>query len=139
MPAKNIYHDAVVAALVADGWTITDDPLKLEVGERKLYIDLAAERSPIGAEKGGDQIAVEVQSFVGPSDVRDLQEALGQYLMYRVVLATQQPQRRLYLAAPLPVYHGILSEPLGRQVLTDLAVRVLVFDDDRREVSQWIG
>ena len=71
--------------------------------------------------------------------MRDLQEAIGQYLMYRVILAAQQPDRRLYLAAPLEVYHGILSEPLGQQVLTDLAVRVLVFDDDRREVFRWIG
>jgi hypothetical protein len=29
MSAKNIYHDAVVQALTADGWTITDDPLRL--------------------------------------------------------------------------------------------------------------
>jgi hypothetical protein len=29
MPARNIYHDAVVQALTADGWTITDDPLRL--------------------------------------------------------------------------------------------------------------
>jgi hypothetical protein len=46
MPAKNIYHDAVVAALIADGWTITADPLKVAVGNRKLYVDLAADRSP---------------------------------------------------------------------------------------------
>jgi hypothetical protein len=26
VPAKNIYHDAVVDALTADGWTITHDP-----------------------------------------------------------------------------------------------------------------
>lgn len=31
MPAKNVYHDAVRDALVADGWTI-DDPLRLQVG-----------------------------------------------------------------------------------------------------------
>ena len=43
MPARNVYHDAVIRALVADGWTITDDPLKLEYGDRKLYVDLAAE------------------------------------------------------------------------------------------------
>ena len=27
MPVRNIYHDIVVRALAADGWTITDDPL----------------------------------------------------------------------------------------------------------------
>lgn len=50
MPAKNLHPDAVVAALKADGWTITDDPLSLKVGQRNLQVDLGAERLPIGAE-----------------------------------------------------------------------------------------
>ena len=58
MPARNVYHDAVIRALVADGWTITDDPLKLEYGDRNLYVDLGAEYSTVGAEKSGRKIAV---------------------------------------------------------------------------------
>jgi hypothetical protein len=27
MPARDFYHDVVKAALITDGWTITDDPL----------------------------------------------------------------------------------------------------------------
>ena len=46
MSAKNIYHDAVVVALIADGWTITHDPLTIKVGDRNLHIDLGAERTP---------------------------------------------------------------------------------------------
>jgi hypothetical protein len=30
MPARDIYHNAVKAALIADGWTITHDPYRLE-------------------------------------------------------------------------------------------------------------
>lgn len=60
MPAKNIYHDAVVEALVADGWTITADPLSAVVGLRRLHVDLAAERTAVGAERAGERIAVEV-------------------------------------------------------------------------------
>jgi hypothetical protein len=139
MPAKNIYHDAVVAALKADGWTITDDPLTLSIGDRDLFIDLAAEKFPIGAEKNGEKIAVEIQSFLNPSEVRNLQEALGQYVLYRIVLVHQQPDRPLFLGVPREVYNGILSEPLGQLVLTDLNVRVLVFDQTRREVVRWIS
>lgn len=40
MPAKDIYHNTVRAALEKDGWTITDDPLKLKWGIRELFIDL---------------------------------------------------------------------------------------------------
>lgn len=81
MPARNKYHDAVIQALEADGWTITDDPLQIEYGGRRLFIDLGAERAPIAAERGGERIAVEVASFVAESAVRDLQEAVGQFVV----------------------------------------------------------
>lgn len=139
MSAKNVYHDAVVAALVADGWTITHDPLPLEFGGRKLRVDLGAERSPLAAEKGGAKIAVEVQSFIRPSAVADLEQALGQYSLYRIVLAGQQPDRPLYLAVPTEAYLGILSEPLGQAAVNGLGVRAVVFDPDRREIVRWIG
>lgn len=139
MPAKNVYHDAVVAALVADGWTITDDPLYLTVEDRKLFVDLGAERNTLAAERDDEKIAVEVQSFAGGSPVRDFQEALGQYAMYRVILARQQPDRPLFLAVPQVVYDGILSEQLGRIIVADLNIRVLVFDPTRREVVRWIN
>lgn len=125
--------------LTADGWTITADPLALKVGERDLFVDLAAERPVIGAEKGSEKIAVEIQSFVNPSAVRNLQEALGQYLLYRVVLARQQPDRPLFLGVAGEVYDGILSEPLGQIVLTDLNIRVLVYDPVSRKVTRWIS
>jgi hypothetical protein len=79
VPAKNIYHDGVVRALVADGWTVTHDPLTLSFGGKDLFVDLGAERTTIAAERGGQRIAVEIQSFLGASSVRDLQEAVGQY------------------------------------------------------------
>src|SRR5437868_5914197 len=107
MSARNVFHDAVIDALKADGWTITHDPLKLRVGERDLFVDLGAERPLIGAEKGTEKIAVEVQSFLSPSAVTDLHEALGQYTLYRLVLAEQQPDRPLFLAVPTEVYTGI--------------------------------
>jgi hypothetical protein len=81
MPAKNMYHDAVRAALVADGWTITADPLRVVFGGRNLYVDLAADRDVVGAEKYGQRIAVEVQSLSGPSPVADLQQALGEFVL----------------------------------------------------------
>lgn len=137
--AKNVYHDAVRAALVADGWTITHDPLAFKVGERDLFVDLGAERLPIGAEKDGVRIAVEVQSFLARSDVRSLQQAVGQYIMYRAALSRQQPDRRLYLAVPGAVYDGIMAEELGQITLADSQVALLVFDPDRGEVLRWAG
>jgi hypothetical protein len=44
MPAKDFCHDTVKTDLIKDGWTITNDSLKIEVGERSVYIDLGAEK-----------------------------------------------------------------------------------------------
>src|SRR5438552_8154883 len=110
MPAKNLYHDAVIDALKADGWTITHDPLTLTVGDRNLFIDLGAGRTELAAEKGSERIAVEVQSFPSLSVIGDLEAAIGQYVLYRSVLSRQQPDRPLFLAVPGRVYDGILSE-----------------------------
>jgi XisH protein len=81
MPARDIYHDAVKNALIKDGWTITHDPFVLRWGTIDVYIDLGAEQL-LAAERQGLKIAVEVKSFVGRSDVDDLEKALGQYILY---------------------------------------------------------
>lgn len=56
MPRKDIYHEIVKRALIADGWTITHDPYPLSFGEESLYVDLGAEM-PLAAEKAGRKIA----------------------------------------------------------------------------------
>jgi hypothetical protein len=138
VPAKNIYHDTVVAALTADGWTITHNPLTLSFGGKDLFVDLGAERTTIGAEKGKQRIAVEIQSFLNPSAVRDLQEAVGQYDVYRAILGELEPNRRLYLAVPRHVQEGLLSERFGQLIVTRLKLLVLVFDPQQERVVQWI-
>src|SRR5262249_48866828 len=100
MPARNIYHDAVVRGLTADGWTITHDPLTISFGGKDLYVDLGAERATLAAEKGDRRIAVEIQSFLGRSPVRSLEEAVGPYEIYRALLEESDPGRVLYLAVP---------------------------------------
>ena len=139
MPARNIYHDTVVHALKADGWTITDDPLTITYGGRDLFVDLAAERVTVAAEKGTQRIAVEVSSFLNPSPVRDLQETVGHYGVYRAVLAESEPERQLYLAVPYHVHDGLLAEKFGQLVISRLQLRLLVFDDEKQRVVQWIG
>src|SRR5260370_24302761 len=114
MPAKNIHHDAAIAALRADGWTITDDPFQLFYGDKDMYVDLGAEKTVLAAEKGTRLIAVEVQSFLGNSPVRALQEAVGQYAVYREVLTEQEPERVLYMAVSRKTYEAVLSDRFGR-------------------------
>ncbi|NEO64853.1 MAG: fatty-acid oxidation protein subunit alpha, partial [Moorea sp. SIO4G2] len=54
--ARDKYHELVKAALVKERWLITDDPLIVEAGKRKIQVDLGAERL-IAAQKDGEKIA----------------------------------------------------------------------------------
>jgi hypothetical protein len=139
MPARNIHHDAVIQALLADGWTITHDPLLIRSGDRRLFIDLGAERLTIGAERGSERIAVEISSFVADSPVRDLQEAVGQFVVYRALLSQAEPERTLFLGVASRVYDAVLTEPLGQLVVADVRLRLLVFDPQQQKVVRWIS
>ena len=138
MPAKNVYHDLVVEALVADGWTVTDDPLRLTYGAHDLYVDLGLTGSAVVAERAGREIAVEVQSFIGQSTVNDLHRAVGQCLIYQTVLAEVRPGVALYMAVPNEAFQDTFTDELGQLLLTRLIRRVVVFDQVTRRVLQWI-
>ena len=137
MPAKDIYHNTVRTALEKDGWTITNDPLTLEIGERSLFVDLGAEKI-LAAEKQGRKIAVEVKSFLSISPVHDLEEALGQYIVYEDILELSEPERNIYLAVREEVYLDIFSEPLGQILLRKKRLKLIVFDSSREIIIRWI-
>ena len=138
MPAKDFYHDIVVQALINDGWEITDDPLVLSYGGRELYVDLGAEKTTIAAQKDNLKIAVEIKSFLKPSPVRDLEDAVGQYGVYQSILTDIASERILYLAVPQRSYESIFTEKLGQLILKSLKIKLLVFDDQERRIIQWI-
>ena len=121
-----------------DGWTITDDPLTLSYGGRDLYVDLAAERLTIGAERNGEKIAVEIHSFLNPSPVRDLEEAVGQYDIYRSILTDTGSDRLLFLAVPQHVYGALLDTAPGRDLVAAYTLRLVVYDADSEVITEWI-
>lgn len=137
MPARDTYHPVVVRILQKDGWIITHDPYRIPVGHKNLFIDLGAEKV-IAAEREGKQIAVEIKGFEGQSEVHDLEEALGQYLLYLPFLRAQEPSRHLYLAIPREAFENLFEEPLGRGVLAEYSLRLLVFNPDAEESVRWI-
>ena len=137
VPRRDVYHDAVKNALIKDGWTITHDPLMLPFGGDNIYIDLGAQ-APIGAEKEGRKIAVEIKTFRSPSAIADLQQALGQYMMYRYVLAQEDPERICYLALPDGAYTSLFqyADVLGMIPAENL--RLIVFNLGQEIIEKWI-
>ncbi|MDJ1185055.1 XisH family protein [Roseofilum casamattae] len=137
MPARDIYHDAVKNALIKEGWTITDDPLILSIGQKNLFVDLGAEKL-IAAEKDNRQIAVEIKSFIGQSQVNDLEKALGQYILYDEIMLDKQENRILYLAINRSAYEEIFEEPIGRLLIRRNILKLLVFDEKEEVILEWI-
>ena len=138
MPAKDIFHDIVITALQKEGWQITDDPLRLKWGLRELFVDLGAKKL-IAAQKGETKIAVEIKSFIGKSPIHELENALGQYILYRNILEEIETERSIYLAVRKSTYEEIFSEPIGVMIIKKNQLLLLVFDDDREEIIQWIN
>ena len=137
MPAKDIYHDTVKNALVKDGWTITHDPLKLQYGKRKFYVDLGAKKL-LAAEKGDQKIAVEIKSFISNSEMDDLENALGQYVLYENVMSVVEPNRALYLAVADNVFEAIFEDAIGQLLLENEGMKVCVFNPETEEIVKWI-
>ncbi len=137
MPAKDVYHETVRAALENEQWLITHDPFKIILGRRKGYIDLAAEKL-LAAEKGETKIAVEIKSFLGASDLDSFEDALGQFLIYKVALEKKDPDRKLYLAIPTQVYADFFDDSFFKEILSRYAVYLLVFNQ-KTQTLQWIS
>lgn len=137
MPAKDIYHEIVKNALVKDGWKITHDPLKLTIGSRSLYVDLGAKKL-LAAQKEDIKIAVEIKSFLSPSPINDLENALGQYVLYQNILQSTEPERILYLAIRLEIYNDLFTEPIGQLLLNNRQIKLIVFNSQTQDLIKWI-
>lgn len=138
MSARDIFHACVKAALQKDGWTITHDPLSLRIGKKDLFIDLGAEQL-LAAEKEQRKIAVEIKSFVSASEIRDLETALGQYVLYQNVLSTIEPDRALYLAVREAVFVDLFQEEVGKLLLERQILKLLTFDPEKEVLTRWIS
>ena len=137
MPRKDKYHDAVRTALEKDGWTITDDPLMVQAGDKDFYIDLGAEKF-IAAIKDDDRIAVEIKTLAQKAMVFDYYQSLGQYLVYRLALERSQQERTLYMAVPENAFEDYTEIEIFKYAWDYYSVNLLVFDQDNKTISQWI-
>lgn len=137
MPAKDIYHDALKNALIKDGWIVTDDPLHIKWGQKDMYVDLGAKKL-LAAQKAENKIAVEIKSFVSPSEIKDLKDAIGGFVLYRAVMTRVEPERTLYLAVRDNVYDALFQEPIGTLLVESENIYLIVFNVDKKEIVQWI-
>jgi len=138
MPAKDLYHDNVKNSLVKDDWKVTHDPLRIRLARgRNLFVDLGAERL-LAAERGTEKIAVEVKSFTRPSNMKDLEEAVGQFVLYAHLLVRYYPEYKLFLAVTENVCKTVFEEEAGQTLIEDGIIRLFSFDPTEEVIVRWI-
>jgi hypothetical protein len=134
LPALDYYHNTVKRALVKDGWIIVDDSVKVEIGRRRLWIDLMARHL-----SRDETILIEVKGFEkSPSLIGELAQAAGQYLIYQEALAEINNNLPIYLAVPDAAQQGILNELIGQRVISRIAIKILAFDPMAEEITRWL-
>ncbi|NEP89097.1 MAG: fatty-acid oxidation protein subunit alpha [Okeania sp. SIO2C2] len=138
MPARDYYHNTVKSAIQKDGWRITEDSYLLKLTRRKnLFVDLGAERL-IAAEKGLEKIAIEVKSFRSASEMKDLEQAIGQFVLYEHILNRYEPERKLYLAVSEEIRQSVFEEEAGIILIEDRILRLVSFNPTKEVIVKWI-
>ena len=73
----------------------------------------------------------------GRSEVADLEQALGRFVLYRGILHRSEPGRQMVLAVPRSAWTSLFESELGRTAREEFSLVVVVFDPVREEVWQW--
>lgn len=102
-----------------------------------MEVDLAAEQV-FAAERGTEQIVVEVKSFLGKSKLNDFYEAKGQYDVYRRALRKEGIQGKLYLAVDIDVFESFFQKSLIAETLQEESISLVVYDVPTKRIVQWI-
>lgn len=138
MPAKDIYHDTVKRALIKDGWRITAENFQLPWGGTRAYIDIIADEIFV-AEKEGRKIAVEVKSFVGQSNLSELEKAVGQFIIYRFAMRREDAERELFIAVGEKIYNKLFLHPDVIELVETEDLKIIVFDENKQMIVRWIN
>lgn len=62
---------------------------------------------------------------------------MGQLVLYRHVLASEEPDRVLFLAIPTEAFEGLFAERHGATLTQSVGLRLVVFDPDEETIVQW--
>ena len=135
--AKDLVYQAAKNALIKDNCLITHDLYTISFGGVNMAVDLGAEKL-IAATKDRQKIAVEIKSFVSPSEMADLKDAIGGFVLYRAVMNRLEPDRILYLGVRDTVFTDLFEEPIGKLLRESENLNLLVFNSDTERITQWI-
>lgn len=126
------YKAVVKAALKQQGWETISDPFYVYAGKTRLQMDLQIEKE--GARK-----IVEIKSFLSEGFFEDFYGAIGQYLVYKKALASNQIDKDLYLAVPFETYKRHFTKPFVSELVKENNIRLLIFNPKTQRITRWIS
>jgi len=91
----------------------------------------------LGAERDATRIAIEIKTFTGPSVLADLQQALGQYMLYRSWMSRVEPERLLYLAVDTETATAVFDAAFGQIVADEAHIHLIVIDMVTERIVAW--
>ena len=71
--------------------------------------------------------------------MRDFEAALGQYILYGLYLTQILPEAVLYMAVSDAVYRSFFIKSAIQFALTELDIKLIVFDVEQEVIVQWIN
>lgn len=138
MPKRDRIHQIVKSALEKEGWNITYDPMFVPtLGGINFFIDLGIERF-IGAEKGGDKIAVEIKSFDDITPLYSFYELLGQYLLYQMAIEEQDSDWDLFVAITQSGHAKLEEAPIFKRAIEKYKLKFIIFEPKYKAIISWI-
>ncbi len=140
MPALDQCHFQVVHALEKDGWTVNPKPRHIRDSvSRKtaIFIDIEAIQTDANNVDHPPRIFVEVKCFTRSSTTRELYATIGQYIVYRTILARKRIVVPLYVAIPRHI-HRKLFTAVVKEAVADNYIKFIIVDIKTETVTQWI-
>ena len=113
----------------------------LDFGGVEIYIDIywfRCRKINCHRKKRGE-IAVEVKSFISVSAISEFHKALGQFINYRTDMSQKEPDCIMYLAVPNTIYETFFKLELIQIIIKIQNIKLIIYDPNREEISQWIN
>ena len=91
------------------------------------------------AEKAGRKIAVEVKSFIGKSNLSELEKAVGQFIIYRFAIRREMPEYELFIAVGEKIYNKLFVHPDVIELVETEDLKIVVFNESKEVIVRWIN
>ncbi|MEM1327243.1 MAG: element excision factor XisH family protein [Bacteroidota bacterium] len=134
MAARDKLRDLVKATLIKQDWTIAENLARIE---QEVNLGFKPENNQlIAAEKDGQKIGVQVESFLTSSTLQEMYGVVGRHSMYSLALKHHEPDRKLRIAVPKPIHDSFFQLPFIRDFVKRQEMDLMDYSVENQELTQ---